>query len=73
MSLHPQSLLPIPVETVRVAQSAFPQGNVSMQMRDALGSIYADDLFAPLYSAEGQPALHPWQLALVSSMQFAEH
>ena len=41
-------------------------------MRDALGAIYDDDLFAPLYSERGQPAEAPWRLALVSVMQFAE-
>lgn len=73
MSLQPQHLPPIPPETIQVAQLAFPDGNVYLQMRDALGSIYEDELFAPLYSAEGHPALHPWQLALISVMQFAEN
>jgi transposase len=30
-------------------------------------------LFKAVYSSEGQPALHPWQLALVSIMQFMEN
>jgi transposase len=42
-------------------------------MRDELGSIYEDALFANVYAVEGQPAVHPWRLALVSVMQFAEH
>jgi transposase len=44
-----------------------------MQMRDELGSIYTDDLFADLYAADGQPAIAPWRLALVTVMQFAEN
>jgi transposase len=46
---------------------------VYLQMRDELGSIYDDDLFAAVYAQEGQPGLHPWRLALVSVMQFAEN
>ncbi|MBZ0282426.1 MAG: transposase [Anaerolineae bacterium] len=41
-------------------------------MRDELGSIYHDDVFAGLYARDGQPAFSPWRLALVTVMQFAE-
>ena len=44
-----------------------------MQMRDELGTIYDDELFASVYAEVGQPAIMPWRLALVSVMQFAEH
>jgi transposase len=44
-----------------------------MRLRDELGALFADDLFPPVYASEGQPALHPWQRALVSVMQFAEN
>ena len=60
-------------ETARVAHAAFPAGNVYMRMRDELGTLFDDALFSAVYSSEGQPALHPWQLALVSVMQFAEN
>src|SRR5205807_201012 len=73
MSLHQQCLPPIPTATAHVARAAFPAGNVYLQMRDELGSIYEDELFADLYAAEGQPAIAPWRLALVSVMQFAEN
>lgn len=73
MSLKPQPILPVPTETVRIARAAFPKGNVYMQMRDELGSIYTDDVFATLYPPDGQPALSPWRLALVTVMQFAEN
>jgi transposase len=43
-----------------------------MRMRDELGIIYDDQLFAPLFSARGQPAMSPWRLALATVMQFAE-
>jgi transposase len=73
MSLQRSSIPPIPPETVLVAKAAFPSGNVYMQMRDELGTIYDDELFASVYAEVGQPAIAPWRLALVSVMQFAEN
>jgi transposase len=73
MCLHVRDDIPaIPTETVRVAHAAFPRGNPYLRMRDALGPIYADPAFAGLFPKEGQPALAPAQLALVTIMQFAE-
>ena len=72
MSLHPQEIPPIPEETRRVAQAVFPRSNVYMRMRDELGTIYDDQLFAPLFPTRGQPAASPWRLALTIVMQFAE-
>lgn len=73
MTIKPAPIAPIPEETKRVAEAAFPNGNLYMQMRDELGSIYTDDLFTELYSDEGQPGWSPWRLALVTVMQFAEN
>jgi transposase len=73
MSLKSQPIPPVPEETVRIARAAFPKGNIYMQMRDELGSVYTDDVFATLYPPDGQPALSPWRLALVTVMQFAEN
>jgi len=73
MSLQRSSVPAIPPETVLVAKAAFPSGNVYMQMRDELRSIYDDELFASVYAEVGQPAIAPWRLALVSVMQFAEN
>jgi transposase len=67
MSLKAQTICPVPQETARVARAAYPKGNVYMQMRDALGSIYTDEDFAALFPKEGQPAEAPWRLALVHS------
>src|ERR671922_1004348 len=72
MSLHAQEVPPVPEETIRVAHAAFPHGNVYMRMRDELGTIYHDHLFAHLFPARGQPAEAPWRLALTTVMQFAE-
>jgi transposase len=41
-------------------------------MRDLLGTLYDDQLFAALFPPQGQPALAPWRLALITIMQFAE-
>ena len=73
MTLHPQFISDIPEETYRVAKAIFPQGNLYMQMRDVLGTIYADEQFANLYPNVGQLAEAPWRLALVTVMQFAEN
>ncbi len=73
MSLHPQTNFDIPEQTVTVAQTAFPKGNLYMTMRDELGTIYHDEMFIELYSERGQPAEAPWRLALVTIMQFAEN
>lgn len=73
MSLPQRMVAPVPEETVKVAQAAFPKRNVYIQMRDELGSLYTDDMFADLYPKDGQPAIRPWRLALVTVMQFAEN
>ena len=72
MSLQPQPIGSVPADTARVAQAAFPRGNVYMQMRDALGTVYDDASFAALFATRGRPAEAPWRLALVTVMQFAE-
>jgi transposase len=73
MSLKPSPIPPVPGVTACVAHAAFPHGNVVMQLRDALGTIYTDEVFADLFPTHGQPALAPWRLALVTVLQFMEH
>lgn len=73
MTLKANAIPPVPEMTKTVAEAAFPNGNIYMQMRDELGSIYTDELFVELYSDEGQPGWRPWRLALVTVMQFAEN
>src|SRR6266704_2792585 len=73
MSLKPQAICPVPQETVRVARAAYPKGNLYIQMREVLGSIYTDEDFADLFPKEGQPAQAPWRLALVTVLQFLEN
>ncbi|HZO88443.1 MAG TPA: IS1182 family transposase [Chthonomonadaceae bacterium] len=73
MSLRPHSIEPVPEQTARIAQAAFPKGNLYMQMRQELGTFYTDADFATLYPRRGQPAIAPWRLALVTVMQFVEN
>jgi transposase len=72
MSLHPQTIPAIPPETIRVAQAVFPHGNIYLQLKDELGSIYQDEAFAHLFPQRGQSAVPPWQLAMVTIMQYME-
>ena len=72
MSLKPQGVGSIPETTARFARAAFPKGNTIMRIRDALGPIYTDEQFTALFPDNGQPALSPGLLALVTVLQFAE-
>ena len=72
MSLQPEAIGPVPEETARVARAAFPKGNLSLRLRDELGTLFQDDLFADLFPTRGQPAEAPWRLALISILQFLE-
>jgi transposase len=73
MSLKTELIPAIPEETKRVAQMAFPKGNIYMRMRDELGTFYQDEQFTSLFPQRGQPAYSPWRLALVSVMQSSEN
>jgi transposase len=73
MSLRPEPIGAIPVETARVARAAFPKGNVVTRLRDEFGALYEDGDFRKLYPVRGQPGLAPWRLALVTVLQFLEH
>jgi len=72
MSLKSLPIPTVPEETARVAHAVFPHGNVFMQVRDMLGTIYTDEAFADLFPTHGQPAFAPWRLALVTIFQFLE-
>lgn len=65
-------LAEVPAETSRVAQAAFPKGNVYVRLRDELGVIYPDSEFADLFSWQGRPEESPGLLALVLVLQYAE-
>ena len=68
MSLKIQPIQPVPEITASVARAAFPKGNGYLQLRNELGVIYEDDLFSELYPCDGQPAVSPWRLVLVTRL-----
>ncbi|MEO6892187.1 MAG: transposase, partial [Ktedonobacteraceae bacterium] len=72
MSMHPQELGTIPLETMRVARAAYAKGSLGMRLRDELGGIYQDEQFVSLFSSQGQPAVAPWRVALVLVLQYVE-
>jgi transposase len=46
MSLQTEPLFDVLELTAYIAQVAFPKGNIYLQLRDDLGSIYKDELFS---------------------------
>src|ERR671922_731301 len=73
MVLRPQSLPPVPEATVAAVQAAFPKGNLCVDLRAEIGTLYDDQLFADLYPPSGRPVeVAPWRLALVIVMQYIE-
>lgn len=72
MSLKIRAMEDVPELTARIARAAFPKGNIYLQLRDKLGTIYEDQQFIDLYAQDWQPAVNPWRLALVTVLQFAE-
>ena len=73
MSLRPEPIGDIPAETARVARAAFPKGTLVTRLRDEFSALYEDEDFGGLYPSQGQPALTPWRLALVTVFQFLEN
>jgi transposase len=72
MSRQPQPIPPVPEETARVARTAFPHGNLSLMMRDELGTRFTDDDVTALFPTRGQPTEAPWRLALVTIRPYVE-
>lgn len=72
MSMSRRYIVEIPEETKEIAQTAFPNGNMYMTMRDELGMMYEDSEFAQLFAHDGQPGLPPGLVAMVTVMQYAE-
>lgn len=72
MTLLQQTIGSVPEETARIARAAYPKGNISLQLRDALGTIYQDQSFAHLFPHNGRPVEAPWRLALITILQCME-
>lgn len=67
-----QPIPPVPETTARAAHAAFPKGHRYLTLRDNLGTIFSDEMFAGLFPTNGRPAEAPWRLALVTVVQHAE-
>jgi len=73
MSLHPQSLPPVPADTAAVAADAFRRRpNPYILLRDRLGPLFRDHDFLALYGHTGPPATSPARVALVTLLQYME-
>jgi hypothetical protein len=48
--LKSKRIMEIPVETSNVAKAAIPTCNISITLRDGLGTIFEGDLFVDLYT-----------------------
>ncbi len=72
MSLRAPIVYCLPEDTAQVARAAFPKGNAYLRVYDTLGPIDSNPQFAALFPKDGQPAIAPAQLALVTIFQFAE-
>jgi transposase len=70
--MQPKEPGEVPVETVRVAQAAFPKGSLAIRVRDEPGPLFTDEEFVDLFPARWKPAWSPGRLALVLVLQFAE-
>ena len=55
MSLHPEPIGVIPMETACVARAAFSKGTVATRLRDEFNVLYQDEDFRELYPTRGQP------------------
>ncbi len=62
----------VPELTARVVRASFPNGTLAIRVRDALGPVFTDEMFARAFPAGGRPAASPGALALVSVLQYAE-
>ncbi len=53
MSLAAPTWSAIPSDTVHAARAAFPKGTLALHLREHLGTLYTDGLFADLFSPLG--------------------
>jgi transposase len=73
MSMRPRSVPQVPEQTAAVARAAFPKGSLAMTVRDELGEVFDDELFAAAFGVRGAPAESPGALALVTALQYVEN
>jgi transposase len=75
MSMHEPLVgaYPIPDDTRRVAERAFPKGHHYLRLREQFGMLVDNQRFAHLFAHDGRPALAPARLAVVLILQFMEN
>ncbi len=75
MSIRPEPWPEIPEATARAARAAARRGPVplAMRVRDELGELFADELFAEAFGTRGRLGWSPGRLALVTVLQLAEN
>ena len=59
MCLKSEGMEPVPEGTARLAHIVCPADTPCLLMRDELGEIFQDELFASLFPRRGQPAEAP--------------
>ena len=74
MTWYAESLPPVPDTTAAMVKSAFPKGNLHVDLHTEFGAIYDDEQFADLYAKNRgrRVEVAPWRLALVTVMQSME-
>jgi hypothetical protein len=72
VSLRPSRVGEVPEGTAPIARAVFPNGCLTMRMRNVLGAVFTDDEFAAVFPSRGRPAISPALLAFVSVLQFGE-
>ena len=75
MSMRPQSW-PEPVDEVARAIAAIYAGRrapLAVVVRDELDELFADGEFAQAFAVRGQPGWSPGRLAMITTLQAAEH
>jgi len=75
MSMQPQSW-PEPSDEIMVAVRKMHGGRrapLPVVIRDELGELFTDEVFAAAFGVRGRPGWSPGRLALVTALQFAEN
>lgn len=73
MTFHAHPVPPVPDATAAATLAAFPNGNPYVSLREELGTLFTDELFADWFASVGAPVeIAPWRLALVLVLQELE-
>src|SRR5437899_2308601 len=73
MCLKPKPLAPVPEDTRLLVERLYAPTHPCRLVGERLCEFVSDNDFADLYPSEGQPALSPALLALVTLLQFQQN